>query len=104
MKALLVAAFLLAASAAFGQSGSGASVLNNQPIILTLPSHPEHAAYLPMGQEQNLRERSAFTFGKGEQPLWQFAPVTNEEPLGDIARAFREEHAKAKKADFIRTN
>ena len=104
MKALLTAALLLTASAAFGQAGSGASVLSNQVTILTLPSHPQHAAYLAMGQEQNLRERSAFTFGKGEQPLWQFAPVTNEVPLGDIARALREEHAKAKKADFIRVN
>ena len=102
MKVTLGLLFLLCASAAFGQATAGASALNAQPIVFQIQSHAEHASYTPLGQEQYLSEKSSYTFGHGERPLWEVAPVKTEVPLGDVARALREEHLKARKAEFVR--
>lgn len=104
MKATLFALFLLSASAAFGQTASGVSALSNEPTVFRMTSHSERAAYSQLGHEQNLSESSTITIAQGERPLWEVAPVHVEVPLGDIARALREEHAKVKKADFVREN
>jgi len=106
MKATLVAVFLLMiASTALGQVSSGGSVLNSQPSVLTLPSHPVRASYAQMGQEQRLGERASYSFGHGERPLWEVAPPPKEEvPLGDVARALREAHLYARKAAFVKEN
>ena len=104
MKVTLAVLFLLCASAAFGQATAGASALSAQPVVIQMQSHPEHASYTPLGQEQYLSEKSTYTFGHGERPLWEVAPVKTEVPLGDVARALREEHLKARKADFFREN
>lgn len=103
MKVMLGILFLLCASAAFGQAVGG-SALSAQPVVIQMQSHPEHASYTPLGQEQYLSEKSRYTFGHGERPLWEVAPVRTEVPLGDVARALREEHLKARKAEFIREN
>jgi hypothetical protein len=102
MKVTLIAFLLASASLAFGQAATGVSALSNEPSVLRMTSHPEHASYVDMGREQTLSEKSTITIAHGERPLWEVAPVHYEVPLGDIARALREEHAKAKKADFIK--
>jgi hypothetical protein len=104
MKVTLSILFLLCASAAFGQASAGASALSAQPVVIQMQSHPEHASYTPLGQEQYLSEKSTYTFGHGERPLWEVAPVRTEVPLGDVARALREEHLKARKAEFVHEN
>lgn len=101
MKTMLCVFFFMGTTAAFGQVGSA---LSSEPVVLTLPSHPHHAAYTELSVEQSLSEKSTFTFGTGERPLWEVAPVHYEVPLGDIARALREEHLKARKAEFVREN
>jgi len=103
MKITLSILFLLCASAAFGQV-SGTATLSAQPVVIQMVSHPEHASYTPLGQEQYLSEKSTYSFGHGERPLWEVAPIKTEVPLGDVARALREEHLKARKADFIHEN
>jgi len=103
MKLTLGILFLLCASVAFGQA-AGASALSAQPIVIQMQSHPEHASYTPLGQEQYLAEKSTYTFAQGERPLWEVAPVNSEISLGDVARALREEHLKARKAEFFREN
>jgi hypothetical protein len=103
MKVTIVALFLMvSASLAFGQSGG--AVLNAQPSLLTLPSHPAQATYKSLALERVLTEKSAYTFAHGERPLWEVAPVSEEVPLGDIARALRDEHLKAPKAQFVKEN
>lgn len=100
MKTIVVLLFLLCASAAFAQSGA----LSAEPIIIQMPSHARHASYMPLGQEQNLAEHSTYTIAQGERPLWEVAQEHYETPLGDVARTLREEHLKARKAEFVREN
>jgi hypothetical protein len=102
MKTLLCAVFLLCTSAAFAQTVSGA--ISSQVTVFQMPSHPEHATYAPLGREQNLSEHCAYIYAKGERPLWEVAPVKEEVPLGDIARALKEDHQKAPKAEFVKEN
>jgi len=101
MKTILCVFFFIGTTAAFGQVGGS---LSAEPVVLTLPSHPHVAAYTALSVEKNLSEKSAFTFGTGERPLWEFAPVHHEVPLGDVARALREEHLRSRKAEFVREN
>ena len=102
MKTLLCALFLLCTSAAFAQTVSGA--ISSQVSVFQMPSHPQHAAYVPLGREQSLSEHCAYTYAKGERPLWEFAPLKEEVPLGDVARALKEDHQKTPKAEFVREN
>lgn len=104
MKATLGILFVLCAGAAFGQTTAGSSVLSAQPAPIQMSSHPQHASYMALGQERSLTETSTFTFAHGERPLWEVAPVKTEVPLGDVARALREEHLKARRAEFVREN
>jgi hypothetical protein len=56
-----------------------------------------------MGTEHSLvgGASDAYSYGQGEQPLWQFGPVSVPTPLGDVARAYRKEKTAAKKAEFV---
>lgn len=96
--------FLLFASLTWGQS-PGPSVVNGQPQPLRLPSNTQHASAAPMGTQQSLLGSSAYSFAKGERPLREVAPPSPPTvPLGDTARAVRQQHELAKKAIFIREN
>lgn len=84
------------AAAAQGISGS---LANSQPQMLVFAEHPQHASQIGLAPEQDLRERSTYTFAHGERPLWELMPLPPPGPsLGDLARVFRSEHAMAKKA------
>jgi hypothetical protein len=103
MKTILFAFCFFCATAAFGQAAGGLSSYV-QPI--ELPEHPEHAAQHPMADDMNLRGSGAYSYGQGERPLWEFGPVKQEVPLGDVARAYRKDHEMAKKATitFVQNN
>ena len=93
------------AAAAFGQNvGGGLSALSNEPIRIAVPDHPEHASQKPMLMEQSLLDTSTFTSAHGERPLWEVAPVKEEVPLGDVARAFRKEHTIVKRSATVVEN
>lgn len=99
MKTVFFAFLLLGASAAYAQS---APVLSNQPFVLQMPEHIEHAAQHDMAESQNLLQSGAYTIEKGERPVWEFGPVSDPpKPLGDIARAYRKEHEFARKAEIV---
>jgi hypothetical protein len=99
MKITLFALCFICATAAFGQS---APVLPNYSQPLLMPDHPQHASQHEMAQAQDLLEHSDYTYAKGERPLSDFGEHPSEpEPLGDIARACRREHALARKAQFV---
>lgn len=42
-----------------------------------------------------------YSYAKGERPLWEFGPVSEPVPLGDVARAYRKEKLTGKKAELI---
>lgn len=100
MKTTLFVLVIFCAAAAFGQT---ASVLPNQPVIVELPDHPQHAEHHAMATEQSLVGGSSdtYTYAQGERPLWEFGPVAEQPSLGDVARAYRREKTAAKKAEIV---
>jgi hypothetical protein len=87
--------FLLCASAAFSQT---ATVLSSVPQPLEMADHAAHASQHAMGQETTLLETSVYSSAKGEVPLSELGSIKYETPLGDVARAYRKEHAAIPKA------
>lgn len=99
MKITLTALLILLFSAvAFGQNGS---VLQSQPYPVVIPDHPLHAAQGSMAREDYLVGGGTYSFAEGERPLWEFGPVSEPVPLGDVARAFRKEKVNAKKSAIV---
>jgi hypothetical protein len=102
MKTIFVVSLVLFAATAFAQT---AAVLPNQAQILELPDHPQHAAPHAMATEQPIVGGSSdtYSYAQGEQPLWEFGPISQPVPLGDVARAYRKEKDKANapKAEFV---
>jgi hypothetical protein len=91
----------LCATTAFAQNApvlSGAA----QPVQMT--DHPQHASEHALAQESSLLSTSAYSYAKGERPLSEFGTLKQETPLGDIARAFRKEHATAAKSAKVVEN
>lgn len=99
MKTILFFGIILTSAVALGQAGS----LSSQAVPLTMPDHPQHASYSSMASESPIVGGSpdTYTYAQGERPLWEFGPVTQPTPLGDIARAYRREKVAAKKAEVI---
>ena len=99
MKTTFFLLFILCSAAAFGQYGS----VSSQPIVLQLPEHTQHATLHEMAPEQSLVGGSpaTYTYAQGEQPLWEFGPVSQQVPLGDVARAYRKQKLTAKKAQIV---
>ena len=93
MKTTLCVLCLLCASAAFGQYSSAPAAATYQ-----ISDHPTQAIAQPMPMEHNLLGANTFSSGHGEMPLWEAPAMSHEAPLGDVARAFKKEHATAKKA------
>ena len=104
MKTVFFSFCVMCASAAFGQATIGASALSAEPTSVMVPTHPRHADHQDLLTEQSLLGTSVNISAHGERPLWEFAPKTVEIPLGDIARALREDHKVAKKSATVVEN
>jgi hypothetical protein len=100
MKTAVFVFCLFCASASFAQVG----VLGGQAQQMVMEEHIRHAEQHDMAHPQNIYEHSEYRYEKGERPLWEFGPVSQPVPLGDVARAYRKEHALVKKADIIWEN
>jgi hypothetical protein len=98
MKTASLLICLLCAAAAAAQN---APVLTNQAQAIQMPSHDQHASQHELAPAQNLLGNASYYYAQGERPLWEFGPVSQPVPLGDIARAFRKEHAAARKAQRV---
>jgi hypothetical protein len=98
---LCIPAILIFCSAAHAQAAGG--VMSNQPMILELPDHPQTAGPHDMATERPLvgQGSNTYTYAQGERPLWEFGPVSQPVPLGDVARAYRQEKLLAKKATVV---
>ena len=99
----LFAVCILGFTGAAGQT-IGSYWLNGQPQMLVMPEHPQHASQTQLAQEQDLREQSTYTYAQGERPGWEFMPPPAFVPIADLARIFRDEHARAKKAVVTRND
>jgi hypothetical protein len=99
MKITLFLLFILCTAAAFGQAGVFA--LSSQPQVVQSASHPLHAELHEMATESPLVGGGGYSYAQGERPLWEFGPVSQPTPLGDVARAYRKEKLAAKKAEIV---
>jgi hypothetical protein len=99
MKKLLFAIVCLGATAALGQAGA----ISSQAQMMQIPDHPQHAWLTPMACEHPLvgGVSDNYRYAQGERPLWEFGPVSEPTPLGDVARAYRKEKLAAKKAEIV---
>ena len=99
MKNVLLAFFVLCAASAFGQAGS----ISSQAQPVRFADHPEHAEPHEMATQTPIAGGAvdAYTYGQGEQPLWQFGPISQPVPLGDVARAYRKERLTGKKTALV---
>ena len=103
MKKILVALCLALTTAAVAQNGISGNSLNSQVQSYTFMSHPEHAAYTPMSQEQNILSSSSYSSAQGERRASDF-PQPEGVSLGTAARALKAQHATAKKSRVIWIN
>jgi|ERR1700687_3388954 len=103
MKRALFVLFLLSATAAFAQYAGGASYLSSEPHIYQFSSHPAHASYAPMSQEQNVLAATSYSSAQGERPASDF-PQPESVSLGLAARELRQQHAQLKKSPIVWVN
>jgi hypothetical protein len=97
---LLVVMIVFVGSACFGQA---AATVSSQPQPIQMTSHPMQAEQHSMAAERSLvgGGASTYSYAQGERPLWEFGPISEPVPLGDVARALRKEKLTAKKAEII---
>jgi hypothetical protein len=72
-----------------------------QPVTgptYSVPDHPQHADQGTLRAEVSLLGSNGVTTAHGELPLSDFPSDKREPSLGEVARAYRQEHAKAEKA------
>jgi hypothetical protein len=100
MKTILLFCVILCSASVFGQA---AGSISSQPVPTVFTDHPLHAEPHALATQTPIAGGSADAYGyeKGEQPLWQFGPVSQAVPLGDVARAYRKEKLTGKKAELI---
>jgi hypothetical protein len=103
MKPALFVLCLLSTSAAFAQYLGGASYISNEPQIYQFASHPAHASYAPMSQEQNVLATTSYFSAQGERPASDF-PQPEGVSLGLAARELRQQHAQLKKSPTVWVN
>jgi hypothetical protein len=94
----IIPALLMFASISHAQTIGGSGLYSNS---LQISDHVQRASIHDMGSEQSLIGGGGFTYGQGEQPLWEFGHPTESKPLGDVAREFRQQKLAAKKAEIV---
>lgn len=104
MKKLLFLACIFFAVNAMGQANYG-SAMSAEIDMFQMPDHTQMAAPHDLAMERDLRGRPSLVgYSQGERPLWEFVQLMPETPLGDTARAYRQEHAAVKKAPIVWVN
>src|SRR5271170_6787902 len=92
----------LCATSAFAQN---APVLSNNPAPIQIQEHVQHASDHALASESTLfSSASPYSYAQGEVPLADVGTIPYETPLGDIARAYRKEHAIVPKATKVLQN
>jgi len=97
-KLALAAAFVFCMFATSSAHAQSALVLPNISQPLVMADHSQHASQHLMTQESSLLNNWTYTYAKGEVPLAEVGSLPEQVPLGDVARAYRKDHANAAKA------
>jgi hypothetical protein len=103
MKKILVVLCLLCSSAAFAQYYSSGNSRTSDPVVYEAPSHPSHASYAPMAQEQNILASANYSSAQGERRASDF-PQPEAVSLGAYARELKKQHAQLKKSRVVWIN
>ena len=99
--AVVIAVFVLVVFSAPSAHAQSVPVLMNNPTPMRMSEHAQTAGERPMAQENTLLSVGSYSYAKGEVPLIELASPVYQTPLGDIARAYRKEHALAPKAVVV---
>jgi hypothetical protein len=102
MKKILFVLCLLSAAAAFAQYG-GAGYISSEAVTFQSPSHPAHAGYAPMLQEQNVLAATSYASAQGERRASDF-PQAEGVSLGTAARELKKQRDGAKKSAIVWVN
>jgi hypothetical protein len=103
MKKTLFVVCLLSSSAAFAQYYSSGNSRTSDPVVYQAPSHPSHASYAPMAQEQNILAAATYTSAQGERRASDF-PQAESVSLGAYAREMKKQHAQLKRSRVVWIN
>lgn len=97
----LLVFLLLFSAAALGQVA--AVGVSAQPQVVEFASHALHAETHAMAAETPIvgGGTNTYSYAQGERPLWEFGPVSQPTPLGDVAREVRKEKLVAKRAEIV---
>jgi hypothetical protein len=101
MKKLLFVLFVVSTSAAFAQNLGNS--INSQAQSYSFQTHPGHATYVPLTQEQSVLPTSTYLTAQGDRRPSDFAQP-EAAPLGTIARELRKQHAQLKKSPVVWVN
>src|SRR5271170_5166851 len=92
----------LCATSAFAQN---APVLSNNPTPIQMQEHVQRASNHALASESTLfSSTSPYGYAQGEVPLAEVGTIPYETPLGDVARAYKKEHAIVPKATNVMQN
>ncbi len=100
MKTTLLILLVFCTAAAFGQA---AATISSQPQPAQFNDHPLHAEPHSMATQTPIAGGAVdgYSYEKGERPLWEFGPIKQEVPLGDVARSYRREKQGLKKSEVV---
>lgn len=101
MKKTLIILCLLLSTGAFAQYIPNSISPEARPY--SAPTHPEHASYAPLAQEQNIIGNAGYVSAQGERPLADI-PQAAQISLGEAARELKKQHAQVKKARIVWEN
>ncbi len=99
--AVAIVVFLFATAMLSHAQIAGTSVQPVNGPSYSVPDHPMHASQGDLRPEQSLLGGNGVTTAHGERPMSDFPTYTYVKPLGDVAREYRETHAKAAKATIV---
>jgi len=99
--AIVVALFFLCVLCASSANAQNAAVLSNNPQPIHVPDHPQTASEHQIAHESTLLSVTPYGYAQGEVPLAEVGSLPYQTPLGDIARAYKKEHALAPKAVMV---
>ncbi len=89
---------------AMGQSNYG-TTMSADVAPFEMSDHTQIAQPHDLAPEHDLRGRASMVeYSQGERPLWEFVQLMPQTPLGDTARAYRQEHELVKKSPIIWVN
>ncbi len=103
MKKIAFLLFLFLSAAALAQNNLNFSTFNNQAQSYSFYSHPAHADYKSMSQEQSVLQGNTYIFAQGDRPASDFAQPDSVS-LGTVARELKKEHAECKKSRVVWIN